>query len=66
MPGEAKLYDLAKVLRSKNAGPFELTLDILPEDLLAQVDPRQVVADATRLPEDVVSWERYVAEEVAR
>lgn len=24
-----KLYELAKVLRSKNAGPFEVTLDIL-------------------------------------
>ena len=32
MPEEARLYDLAKVLRSKNAGPFELTLDILFED----------------------------------
>jgi hypothetical protein len=27
-----KLYDLAKVLRSKNAGPFELTLDIMFND----------------------------------
>lgn len=42
----------------------ELTLDALPGELLAQVDPRQVVADATRLPEDVVAWDRYVAEEV--
>lgn len=25
----ARLYDLAKVLRSKNSGPFEITLDIL-------------------------------------
>ncbi len=32
MPGEARLYDLAKVLRSKNAGPFELTLDIMFDD----------------------------------
>jgi hypothetical protein len=31
--GEAvRLYDLAKVLRSKNAGPFELTLDIIFDD----------------------------------
>jgi len=30
--GEIKLVDLAKVLRSKNAGPFELTLDILFDD----------------------------------
>ena len=27
-----KLYELAKVLRSKNAGPFEVTLDILFDD----------------------------------
>lgn len=25
----SKLYELAKVLRSKNSGPFELTMDIL-------------------------------------
>jgi hypothetical protein len=28
----ARLYDLAKVLRSKNAGPFELTLDVMFDD----------------------------------
>ena len=44
----------------------ELTLDVLPDELLAQVDPRVVVADGKRLPEDVVSWPRYVAEEVGR
>jgi len=27
-----RLYDYAKVLRSKNAGPFEITLDILFDD----------------------------------
>jgi hypothetical protein len=32
MADEARLYDLAKVLRSKNAGPFELTLDIMFDD----------------------------------
>jgi hypothetical protein len=32
MKQAARLYDLAKVLRSKNAGPFELTLDILFDD----------------------------------
>lgn len=32
MAGAARLYDLAKVLRSKNAGPFELTLDIIFDD----------------------------------
>ncbi|MBX2796049.1 MAG: hypothetical protein KTR31_00230 [Myxococcales bacterium] len=44
----------------------ELTLDLLPADLLEQVDPRQVVADGTRLPEDVESFPRYVEEEVAQ
>jgi hypothetical protein len=32
MAGAVRLYDLAKVLRSKNAGPFELTLDIMFDD----------------------------------
>ena len=32
MAGAIRLYDLAKVLRSKNAGPFELTLDIMFDD----------------------------------
>jgi hypothetical protein len=32
MSKEVRLYDLAKVLRSKNAGPFELTLDIIFDD----------------------------------
>lgn len=29
-----RLVDLAKVLRSKNSGPFELTLDILFDDVV--------------------------------
>jgi hypothetical protein len=34
-----KLYELAKVLRSKNSGPFEVTIDILFEqsDIYEQV-----------------------------
>ena len=32
MAASVRLYDLAKVLRSKNAGPFELTLDIMFDD----------------------------------
>ena len=28
-----KLYELAKVIRSKNAGPFELTFDVLFDSL---------------------------------
>ncbi|MBW2255932.1 MAG: hypothetical protein JRI25_15220, partial [Deltaproteobacteria bacterium] len=48
---------------ARDAFGRRLTLDILPSDLLAQVDPRQVVADGTRLPEDVIAWDRYVLEE---
>ena len=29
---EYKLYDCAKVIRSKNSGPFEITLDVLFDD----------------------------------
>jgi len=28
----ARLYDLAQVVRSKNSGPFEITLDVLFDD----------------------------------
>lgn len=31
--GGQKLIDLAKVVRSKNAGPFELTFDIMFDDV---------------------------------
>lgn len=41
-----------------------LTLDLLPDELLVQVDPRVMVADGTRLPEDIVSWTAHVATEV--
>lgn len=44
----------------------ELRLTLLPGELLAQLEPQQVVSDATRLPEDLVSLERHVREEVAR
>jgi hypothetical protein len=30
--GEAKLPDLARIIRSKNSGPFELTLDVFFRD----------------------------------
>jgi len=43
-----------------------LGLHVLPDDLLAQVDPRSMVADATRLPEDVEPWIPYVRSEVRR
>ncbi len=42
----------------------ELTLAVLPSELLTQVDPREVVIDKTRLPEDVMDWQRYIETEV--
>ena len=30
---EYKLYDLATVIRSKNSGPFQITLDVLFDDV---------------------------------
>jgi hypothetical protein len=43
-----------------------LGLWVLPDDLLAQVDPRSMVADGTKLPEDVEPWIPYVRAEVTR
>ena len=39
MPHEATLRELAKIVRSKNAGPFELTFDVMFEtdDVYRQV-----------------------------
>lgn len=33
MSKKISLYEMAKILRSKNAGPFELTLDIIFDDV---------------------------------
>ncbi len=40
-----------------------LRLHLLPPDLLALTEPRVVVIDGTRLPEDVENWAAWVAEE---
>jgi hypothetical protein len=61
MPESVRLYDLAKVLRSKNAGPFELTLDIMFDDeekyqlvKRSGVIDRDLVCELYRVPpEDV-------------
>ena len=42
----------------------ELTLARLSDDLVARLDPRGLVDDATHLPEDVVDWRTWLAEEV--
>jgi hypothetical protein len=43
-------------------GPFgrELTLDRLPDALVRLANPRLVVDDATRLPEDIEPWLPYI------
>ena len=37
-----------------------LRLSVLPDELVALTDPRVVVADGTRLPEDIEAWVRFV------
>lgn len=57
------LKDVANVIRSKNAGPFELTLDVLLKDeqtfeMLRSADiiNKKMIADLYRIPEeDVIS-----------
>ncbi len=57
----AKLGELARLIRSKNAGPFELTFDIMFDDKESfqrvrdsNVLSRQLIADIYHLPlEDV-------------
>ena len=69
-PIMAKLWAEALAERKSAGEPAvdgwgrELTLDLLPNDLLEQLDPRQLVADGTRLPEDIVSWTGWVDAEV--
>lgn len=57
----ARLSDLAAVIRSKNAGPFEVTVDIMFADADAFARARQspaltsaAIAAAYRMPEDRV------------
>ena len=60
----AGLWDevLASAPAEMRNDPFDrpLKLRILPDDLLALVDPRVVVTNGTRLPEDVDNWIRWV------
>ena len=57
------LKDVATVIRSKNAGPFELTLDVLLKDeqtfemlRSADVINKKMIADLYQIPEeDVIS-----------
>ena len=57
------LKDIANVIRSKNAGPFELTLDVLLKDVemfeklkAADIINKKMIAELYRIPEaDVIS-----------
>jgi len=57
------LRDIANVIRSKNAGPFELTLDVLLKDeemfeklKAADIINKRMIADLYQIPEtDVIS-----------
>ena len=58
---QVRLRDLASVIRSKNAGPFELTLDVLLKDdetfeLLKKADVinTKTIAELYRIPESHV------------
>ena len=63
----AKMAELWNAVRAEAPAEYRddpfgrpMRLTILPDDLLALVDPRAVVTNGTRLPEDVVNWIRWV------
>jgi len=68
-PKMAQLWQVALDACQKRGESMEdaygrrLKLSNLPPDLLALVDPRQVVIEGTRLPEDVEAWGEWVAKE---
>ncbi|GMU58474.1 MAG: hypothetical protein AMXMBFR34_02370 [Myxococcaceae bacterium] len=53
----------AKKESARDAFGRKLRLYRLPGDLLALTDPRSVVVNGTRLPEDVQNWPQWVAKE---
>lgn len=69
LPRMAKLWEQALAAVKARGGRIDdaygrpLRLSQLPPDLLALTDPRQVVIQGTRLPEDVENWAAYVAKE---
>ena len=48
---------------AKDAWGRRLRLHRLPSDLLALTEPRMVVINGTRLPEDTQNWAQWVAKE---
>lgn len=65
----ARLWQAALTATEKEGEPVQdaygrpLRLSVLPNDLLALADPRAVVVDGTRLPEDVENWIDWVRKE---
>jgi hypothetical protein len=58
---QVTLKDVANVIRSKNAGPFELTLDVLLKDQetfekmrLSDIINKRVIAQLYQIPEEDV------------
>jgi hypothetical protein len=69
-PRMASFWAAALTRQQAVGGPFTdawgrpISLGVLPDGLLSQLDPREVVTDATRLPEDVIDWVGWVHQEV--
>ncbi len=62
----AKLRDMAKIIRSKNAGAYQLTFDVIFEDRETYekvkktgVINRKLFAELYRVPEDQVDFTEY-------
>ena len=63
----AKLYDLAQVIRSKNSGPFQTTLDVLFDDETlyqqiknsGQITPERVAQAYHMSPERICEFVFY-------
>jgi hypothetical protein len=67
-PSNVTLGELAKLIRSKNAGPFVLTIDVMFEDedtyrrvLRSKVLTKESFAKLYRMPEEDVSIFEYDA-----
>ena len=54
-----RLRDVASVIRSKNAGPFELTLDVLLKDRSAPIWSLVRPGEAERITSGEMDWPWY-------
>ncbi len=62
MMAQYKLYDLAKVIRSKNSGPFAITLDVLfdnPEIYYriknTEIINKKLISELYHIPQEMIS-----------